>query len=71
MLLLSHDCASSQATHHCYDLFTRNVIPYLKGQLKVSQSSHDLAKGKHDQLMGCVDGSIVKAITEHLESETN
>ena len=66
LLMLGHDWASPEATYHCYDLMARKVIPYFKGQLEASRSSHDWAKGRRDQLIGRAGEAVVKAITEHV-----
>ena len=56
----------------CYssELFARKVIPYFKGQLEASRSSHDWARGKRDQLIGRAGEAVVKAITEHVDETT-
>src|SRR6201999_804693 len=67
LLMLGHDWASPEATHHCYELLARNVIPHFKGQLEASRSSHEWARGKREELLGRAGEAVVKATGEHVE----
>lgn len=70
LLLLGHDWAAPAATHHCYDLFARKVIPHFTGQLTAPAASHEWAKGMRDQLFGRAGEAIMKAVSEHTEELT-
>ena len=63
--MLGHDWASPEATHQCYDLFARKVIPHFKGQLDAPSAPRTTGPGaERDQLIGRAGEAVIKAITE-------
>jgi limonene 1,2-monooxygenase len=69
-LLLGHDWADPDATMRSFRLFAREVVPYFKGQLDSTRTSHEWAISKREHLFGRAGQAIMDAISTHVEESS-
>ncbi len=64
-LLMSNEWADTAATHHSYELFSRYVIPEVRGDAKSLVASRDWAAANRPEFIGAAGAAVLTAIQRH------